>query len=215
MARQQLSFGFSYGFTYVLAYFRGYFVVYKARYFVVSLHVAFATDVNHFCHSLCLRTAPRFQQCEPAPTAFTAGWHLFLAGQNRIKIRTTRFCLAQNQHLRSIPDINPTLASQLKIVATQPLWLVFTQQSIRFLMCGEHVNAKTDVCILDARSFLFKLLVQEDIFHIKPTTCTVGTFPTFYKIIVTSELDCRIRHIPRVPRNRNGGIKSRAPRSLL
>ncbi len=40
---------FSYGFTYVFsAYFRGDFVVYKARYYVVSPHVAFAKDVNLF-----------------------------------------------------------------------------------------------------------------------------------------------------------------------
>ncbi len=40
--------------------FHGDFVVYKLVYFVVSPHVAFATDVNPFCHSLHLRTAPRF-----------------------------------------------------------------------------------------------------------------------------------------------------------
>ncbi len=51
---------FSYGFTYVFAYFRGDFVVYKLVYFVVSPHVAFAKNVTHFCHSLRLRTAPRF-----------------------------------------------------------------------------------------------------------------------------------------------------------
>ena len=36
----------------MFAYFRGDFVVYKARYFVVSPHVAFATDVNLFALTL-------------------------------------------------------------------------------------------------------------------------------------------------------------------
>ncbi len=31
----------------MFAYFRGDFVLYKLAYFVVSPHVAFATDVNH------------------------------------------------------------------------------------------------------------------------------------------------------------------------
>ncbi len=55
--RQLVAVGFSYRFTYVFAYFRGDFVVYEARYFVVSPHVAFAKDVNHFCRSLRLRMA--------------------------------------------------------------------------------------------------------------------------------------------------------------
>ncbi len=58
--RQLVAVWFSYGFTYVFAYFRGDFVVYMLGYFVVSPHVAFATDVNHSCHSLRLRTAPQF-----------------------------------------------------------------------------------------------------------------------------------------------------------
>ncbi len=60
MAEQLVAVGFSYRSTYVLAYLRGDFVVYKLVYFVVSPHVAFAKDVNHFRHSLRLRTAPRF-----------------------------------------------------------------------------------------------------------------------------------------------------------
>ncbi len=47
-SRQLVAVWFGYGFTYVLAYFCRDFVVYKLVYFVVSTHVAFATDVNQF-----------------------------------------------------------------------------------------------------------------------------------------------------------------------
>ncbi len=42
----------------MFTYFRGDFVVCKLVYFVVSPHVAFATDVAHFCYSLRLSSAP-------------------------------------------------------------------------------------------------------------------------------------------------------------
>ncbi len=51
---QLVAVGFSYRSTYVLAYSRGDFVVYKLGYFVVSPHVAFATDGTRFFYSLRL-----------------------------------------------------------------------------------------------------------------------------------------------------------------
>ncbi len=57
MAEQLVAVGFSYRSTYVLVYFRGESVVYKLGHFVVSPHVAFSTDVTHFCYSLRLSSA--------------------------------------------------------------------------------------------------------------------------------------------------------------
>ncbi|KAK0187513.1 hypothetical protein F5146DRAFT_1140929 [Armillaria mellea] len=74
-----------------------------------------------------------------------------------------------------------------------------------------------------ARLFLDPLPVQ-----ILPGITMVGTFPAFYKIAVTSELDRCIRHgqypatqtivyrhTPRVPRRRSGGMRPLPNRELL
>ncbi|KAK0448309.1 uncharacterized protein EV420DRAFT_1630923 [Desarmillaria tabescens] len=127
--------------------------------------------------------------------------------------------------------------------------MVRTRKNLRLLICDEFVYAQTDVCLLNietlsalllliaqaiaafqennkrrARLFLNSLPVQ-----IIPGITMVGTFPTFYKIAVTSELDHSIRHgqypatetvvychTPRVPsRHRSEGMHSLPNRELL
>ena len=134
--------------------------------------------------------------------------------------------------------------------------VVCTRKDIRFIMCGEPVYAKTDVCILDHVSEIL-LLVQEDKSHIRPQDpesqliagaiatfqsnnairvndlfqdplptmvipgiTMTGTFPKFYKIEVTADLEQCVRygqfpavktvvyrHTPRVPGRRSDGMR--------
>lgn len=142
--------------------------------------------------------------------------------------------------------------------------VVRTRKTIRLLMCGERVYAKTDVCVLDIHSGVL-LVVQEDKSHLNltaepepqliaegiatfqhnnlkreesfleplkeatiPGITMVGTFPTFYKIRVTEELNYAIRHglyppamttvyrhTPRVPRRRSDGMKPLDNRKIV
>ncbi|OAX34394.1 hypothetical protein K503DRAFT_785802 [Rhizopogon vinicolor AM-OR11-026] len=91
--------------------------------------------------------------------------------------------------------------------------VIYTQKNIRLSICGEEVYTKTDVCVMDVNYELL-LLAQEDKSHIKladpepqlvaeviaafqannsnrvfPGITMVGTFPRFYKIEVTADLD--------------------------
>ena len=134
--------------------------------------------------------------------------------------------------------------------------VVCTRKDIRFIMCGEPIYAKTDVCILDHVSEIL-LLVQEDKSHIRPQDpesqliaaaiatfqsnnairvndlfqnplptmvipgiTMTGTFPKFYKIEVTADLERCVRygqfpavktivyrHTPRVPGRRSDGMR--------
>jgi hypothetical protein len=142
--------------------------------------------------------------------------------------------------------------------------VVRSRKSLRLLMCGENVFAKTDVCLMDASSEIL-LLVQEDKTHINPADpepqliaeaiaafqhnnstrvqellvepqeiqmilgiTMIGTFPRFYKIQVTADLDRCVRfghypatqtvvyrHTPRVPRRRSDGMRPLDNRKLV
>jgi len=142
--------------------------------------------------------------------------------------------------------------------------VIRTRKSIRLIMCGEQVYAKTDVCVLDADSEIL-LLVQEDKTHINPQDpepqliaeaiatfqsnnakrvndlflnplqsmvlpgiTLTGTFPRFYKIRVTADLDHCVRHglypaaqtvvyrhTPRVPRRRSDGMRPLDNRGVI
>ncbi|KAK0239017.1 hypothetical protein EDD85DRAFT_936191 [Armillaria nabsnona] len=125
--------------------------------------------------------------------------------------------------------------------------IVMVQQKLPFIVCGTQCSAQTDICILDEDTILLLLvaeaiaafqhinIVREMDLHLPkvdevtfPAIALYGTFPTFYKIRVISDLDIAVvtgtypadttiihRHIPWLPRRHSEGMKPVDNRKVL
>ncbi|PVU84987.1 hypothetical protein BB561_007001 [Smittium simulii] len=106
-----------------------------------------------------------------------------------------------------------------------------TRKNIKFIMCGNITNAETDICITNNESILFllqedksynnlnnqaecqiiakaiaayqtnKIIMKNIKEYIFPAIVMVGTYPVFYKIPITNDLDHCVRFGSKIPQN--------------